>query len=94
LTQMRTAHIPLQKHLHRIGKADSPICPCCRDEVETVRHFLMECPAHRRACDKLQWEVSNRHWGLGPLLSSKKALPALFRYINTMGRLRHIYGEL
>jgi len=29
LTQLCTAHAPLTKHLHRIRKAGSPICPNC-----------------------------------------------------------------
>ncbi|KAJ3709966.1 hypothetical protein C8R42DRAFT_597923, partial [Lentinula raphanica] len=84
LTQLQTGHIPLQKHLNHIGKAESPICPCCRNNNETVRHYLLECPAHWRAREKLQWEISNQQWGLGPLLTSRKALPVLFCYINTM----------
>ncbi|KAG2742523.1 hypothetical protein P692DRAFT_201795598 [Suillus brevipes Sb2] len=29
LIQLRTGHIPLNKHLHRISKAPSPLCPSC-----------------------------------------------------------------
>jgi hypothetical protein len=29
LIQLRTGHVPLAKHLHKIQKADSPICPHC-----------------------------------------------------------------
>ncbi|KAF8156730.1 hypothetical protein B0H34DRAFT_658337, partial [Crassisporium funariophilum] len=29
LFQLRTGHAPLAKHLHRIGKVDTPRCPCC-----------------------------------------------------------------
>jgi hypothetical protein len=29
LTQLQTGHAPLAKHLHRIKKADSPMCPSC-----------------------------------------------------------------
>ena len=37
LTQLRTGHAPLAKHLHRIKKTDSPICPACLQETETVQ---------------------------------------------------------
>jgi len=30
LSQLRTGHAPLAKHLHRIGKSDSLICPACQ----------------------------------------------------------------
>ena len=46
LVQLCTGHIALSKHLHRISKADMPVCPCCRREEETVHHFLLRCPAH------------------------------------------------
>jgi ribonuclease HI len=36
LTQLRTGHAPLAKHLHRIKKADSPLCPACLQETETI----------------------------------------------------------
>lgn len=29
LMQLRTGHAPLNKHLHRIKSADSPLCPAC-----------------------------------------------------------------
>ncbi|KAJ3925609.1 MAG: hypothetical protein NXY57DRAFT_906865, partial [Lentinula lateritia] len=43
LTQLCTGHIPLQKHLDCIGKADSPMCPCCKRADETITHFLFSC---------------------------------------------------
>jgi ribonuclease HI len=42
LTQLRTGHVPLQKHLHSITKAESNTCPCCRRAPETVFHYLMQ----------------------------------------------------
>ncbi|KAJ3898538.1 hypothetical protein F5879DRAFT_812454, partial [Lentinula edodes] len=81
-------------HLHRIGKADSPTCPCCKRATETVAHFLFDCPAHRRARGRLQRKLPNQLWSLGPLLSTKQALSPLFRYINDTKRFHHIVGEL
>ncbi|KAJ3897741.1 hypothetical protein F5879DRAFT_1073916 [Lentinula edodes] len=52
LFQLRTGHVPLNSHLHRIGKADSPNCPHCdttgRATIETVKHYITECPAYRK----------------------------------------------
>ncbi|PSR72426.1 hypothetical protein PHLCEN_2v11707, partial [Hermanssonia centrifuga] len=35
LFQLRTGHAPLQKLLHKIGKADTPMCPACHEAPET-----------------------------------------------------------
>jgi len=37
-------HAPLNKHLHRIGKAESPLCPHSQHAEETIHHFLISCP--------------------------------------------------
>jgi len=29
LIQLRSGHVSLAKHLHHIGKTESPVCPCC-----------------------------------------------------------------
>ena len=36
LSQLRTGHTPLAKHLHHIGKTNSLICPACQQSNETV----------------------------------------------------------
>ena len=45
LTQLRMGHIPLNKHLHRLKKSPSPLCPYCLHTDESVHHFLFECQA-------------------------------------------------
>ncbi|KDR65909.1 hypothetical protein GALMADRAFT_33223, partial [Galerina marginata CBS 339.88] len=74
-------------HLHRIGKAESPRCPCCRQEDETVHHYLMRCPAHRHAHDKMVREAGRAATRMSDLLSRKELLPALFKFIAATGRL-------
>ncbi|KAJ6619982.1 hypothetical protein B0H10DRAFT_1675107, partial [Mycena sp. CBHHK59/15] len=54
LIQLRTTHCTINKHLHHIGKVESPVCPCCHLADETVQHYLLECPAHRNAQHELQ----------------------------------------
>ena len=46
LTQLRTGHTPLAKHLYCIGKADSPTCPACQQNKETVEHLILHCTVH------------------------------------------------
>ena len=41
-----TGHIGLNKHLYRINRADSPLCPNCSDTEETVAHFIGQCPTY------------------------------------------------
>ena len=41
LIQLRPSHIPLAKRLYCIGKAESPICPCCRQHEETVHRYIL-----------------------------------------------------
>ena len=51
--QLRSKHVPLRKYLHRISKADSPLCELCGCREETVHHFLFDCLAHEHARFKL-----------------------------------------
>ena len=48
-TQLRTGHIPLNKHLHRFKRSDTPLCLQCDGScMETVHHFLFDCPKYSR----------------------------------------------
>ena len=47
LVQLRTGHLPLQKHLNWIGCMSSPTCLACCMANETVYHYLMVCPVYR-----------------------------------------------
>jgi len=49
LSQLKMGHAPLAKHLHHMGKTNSPICPACLQSEETVHHFMLHCPAHQAA---------------------------------------------
>jgi len=44
LMNLRSRHIQLNRHLHRIGKSITPNCSHCPQEEETVHHFLFNCP--------------------------------------------------
>ena len=83
--QLRSDHIPLRKHLHRIGKAESPTCALCRQGDETVHHFLFECPAHQHARFDLGRALGLQSKSLCYLLNSKKALKLLLQFVNETG---------
>lgn len=94
LLWLRTKHISLNQHLHRIGKSPSPNCPHCVDSAETVLHFLLVCPQYARARHVLTTALRRRASSLLFLLSNPKASASLIRYVNSTGRLRQIFGDV
>ncbi|OBZ69759.1 hypothetical protein A0H81_10502 [Grifola frondosa] len=95
LFQLRTEHVPLQKHLHRIRRADTPICPSCLAAPETVHHFLLTCPAHaHHRWDHLDRSLGRAGRSLNYLLNTSSALKPLFSYINATGRLQQTFGDV
>ena len=87
LVQLRSGHIPLSKHLHRIGKKNSPLCQTCRKE-ETVFHYLIECKKYERQRGRLQAELGRNARSLRTLLLNDMAIPQLLQYISEMGRFK------
>lgn len=93
LFQLRTGHAPLRKHLHTLGKVDSPTCPACETAQETVTHFLFSCPAYERARRTLFYEAGRAAKCLSQLLSTPAFTRALFRYIHRTKRFTEEIGE-
>ncbi|KAF9071831.1 hypothetical protein BDP27DRAFT_1146288, partial [Rhodocollybia butyracea] len=75
-----TGHIALAKYLHRIGNSDCPNCPRCRlwgrSEQETVRHYIVECPACARE-RHLPQELGRDAFSLKILRGDEKGIKAL-----------------
>ena len=83
LIQLRSGHIPLAKHLFRISKVPSPVCPSCQSDEETVHHFLFDCPTWRHE----RWSMGQ---ALGPkvksvdhVLNNQKGVEALLKFIRS-----------
>lgn len=93
LFQLRTGHVPLNKHLHRIGAVDSPKCNACRGAEETVIHYLLKCPALTRHRQTMNKELGLGARTLGTLLNNEKALPYLFDFVGATGRFRETFGK-
>ena len=87
ILQLRTKHVPLCKHLHRIGKVDSPLCISCGHEEETVHHFLFDCPAHEHARFKLGHKFGRLSKSLRYILGTWKVLKPLLLYVHETGHL-------
>ena len=94
LCQLITGHVLLNNHLTRIGKIDSPTCPKCGANTETVRHFVLVCPAHWQARLTLERKVGRQRMKLEHLLTSAKSLPHFFRFLNSTERLRQTFGNI
>jgi hypothetical protein len=96
LIRLRTGRAPLNRHLWSIKIADTPGCPACgRDEEETVRHFLLSCPAHERARIVLRNKIGARNAGnIAMLLTERKFLKPLFKFVDSTGRFRNLLGTI
>lgn len=94
LVQLRTGHCPLNAYLHRIQKADSPICAYCGNAPETVHHYLLECRAHddsRRSMSKVVYPGPK---AMSILLSDPNVITVLFTYIHATRRFERSFGDL
>ncbi|KAI0782617.1 hypothetical protein C8Q75DRAFT_727345, partial [Abortiporus biennis] len=94
LFQLRSGHIPLRYHLHRIGKAASPFCPACHLSTETVFHFLIRCSAYNQQRRILHRELGNPGRSVITLLSEPGATRPLFRFIHSTGRFTKTFSNL
>ena len=94
LFQLRTGHIALNQHLFRIHKAESPASPQCQGiTVETVRHFLLDCPFYRNEQHSLQRKLPHNAGSLSFLLSSPVAVLLLLKYVHATGRFKSFFGK-
>jgi hypothetical protein len=92
--QLRTTHVPLNKHLYRIKKAQSPFCPACTGAEESVHHYLFECRAHEHARVGLRRRLGQRSKSMKELLGSHKAMVATLAYVATTKRLQAVVGDV
>jgi len=53
LTQLRTGHVPLNKHLHHINRNDNPNCRHCISTPEDVNDFIFQCNKYATQRHKL-----------------------------------------
>jgi ribonuclease HI len=94
LTQLRTAHCPLNAHLHRIKQIDSPSCTHCNAPSETVEHFLLHCPAFFQQRQTLRRAAGYAASSVPKLLSVQKNFRHLMTYIRGTGRLSNTFPHI
>ena len=89
IAQLRTGHIPLNHHLFRIRRSETPTCPHCKGlTVETVRHYLFECPHYQHKCHVLRQKLKRNADSLSFLLSKPEATKPLLNYIHATKRFK------
>lgn len=92
--QLRTGHAPLAKHLYRLKTIDSPGCKACKNAHETVKHYLLDCPATERYRAGLVKALGRESRSIRTLLSHPDALKPLMEYIGKTGRFGDTYRAL
>jgi hypothetical protein len=94
LFQLCTGHISLNHHLFHIRKSESPSCPHCHGiTVETVKHFLLDCPHYRREWHTLQCKLRHNAGSLSFLLNNLAAVIPLLKFVHSTGRLETFFGK-
>jgi len=94
LTQMRTGHDTLNKHLHRIKRADSPGCPYCLNTSEDTTHVLLRCWKYAALRHQLRLTLKRKAYSLQHLLSNRSAIRHTLNFLNKTGRLRATYRDI
>ncbi len=75
LTRLRLGFSSLNFHLHQRNLIDSPICKCGHP-LETVKHFLLDCPIYREQRHELKASIHEL------LPNASFTLPLLLRGLN------------
>ena len=86
LFQLRSGHIGLNHHLFHIRKSETPSCPLCQGiTVETVKHFLLECPHYACERHELHQKLCCNAGSLSFLLNSPAAVLPLLKFVHSTG---------
>jgi ribonuclease HI len=94
LVQLRTGHLPLNQYLYRINRSDTPLCPTCKQERESVTHFLLDCPTYKRERYLMRLAVGPNSRNFQFLLGEKKGMEETLQFIGRTGRLKPTFGEV
>jgi ribonuclease HI len=94
LFQLRTGHIGLNQHLFRIHKSETPSCPHCQGiTVETIKHFLLDCPQYARERHELRLKLRRNCDSISFLLSNPSAILPLLKFVHATGRFKTHFGK-
>ena len=94
LSQLRMGHVPLAKHLHHIGKANSLTCPACTQNKESIQHYILHCPAYHQARQQLYKNTGGRDINIKKLFSRLKTMQVLFQFITATQHFLSTHGDI
>jgi ribonuclease HI len=95
LIQLRTRHIPLNFHLARIKRTDTPDCPHCRSGTrETLLHYILFCPHYDTARSNIRGIIQKEKNAIAFLMGNRRGIPPLLRYIGETKRFHTIFGDV
>ena len=92
VTQIRTRYMPLNAYLHCINKINSPLCPHCGLDSESMHHFLFDCQAWRAECWCIGKALGCKAKSLQHVLSSARGIDELLRFLVRMEWFKAMYG--
>ena len=94
LFQLCTGHIGLNQHLFCIRRSETPSCPHCQGiTVETVKHFLLDCPHYARERHELCTKLRRNADSLPFLLNNSTAILPLLKYVHATGRFKSFFSK-
>ena len=89
MLQLRSGHIPLNKYLNKIGKAETDACEACMNREngyerrETVHHLVFECSAYDEERNTLWRKIKQRHFNFLNMMANTDYMKSLAKYINS-----------
>ena len=86
IVQLRTRMVGLSDWLHKIHRAESPLCQTCQRR-EDVPHFIFFCSRFSHHRIPLRAALGRKATSLGYLLTDEKGIRHLLRYIHSTNRL-------
>jgi len=86
--QLRCRHVPLNGYLSRFCKVDSDRCPACGACMETVEHFMLQCPNYAHERWPLRCRLNSTLLHITELLSDKRNILQVINYIHATERFQ------
>ena len=81
LVQLRTGHVPLKKHLFRIGRAEGPTCPTCGQDDKSVHQFLFDCATWRQERWQMGSSLGRAAKEADSIMNTPKGIAELMKYV-------------
>ena len=86
IAQLCLWHIPLNKYLYRFKRVDKANCPACGVDIESISHFLLNCPmyTHERWALAHQVRRMQKNMTMTTLLGELELAALLAKYIHML----------